>query len=271
MKVNLRLLLIQNLAVLEEKEKERSQNEDANYRGSKFIGRALPSPPSVRRPRDNVYEDIDVDDDGYYDDIVELTKSISIESGASEVMSDSIPSDVVGTPSNAGTLDTIPVTGNVMTTSAEYLEPISRSESTSDDSLTFNQTSGKEKVSASPNNGSSKNSPSTPTTPTNYIDTMRWDPNGKFTPDNYATGFHQMDMIHTRTLQSIVADVCWEPQVMHDRKQGRLKMTDFKMGNKKPIMSHSSCMFYKVSTTKLEEMQTCILMVKEFAFRKLNV
>ena len=105
--MELRLQLIDNLAVSEENEKEKSENEDANYRGSKFIGRALPSPPSMRRPRDNVYEDIDVDDDGYYDDIVELTKSISIESGASEVMSDSIPSDVIGIPSNAGALDIV--------------------------------------------------------------------------------------------------------------------------------------------------------------------
>ena len=181
-------------------------------------------------------------------------------------MSDNLPLEAVRQACSAVTLDTPPVSGNVMTTSAEYLEPISRSESTSDDSLT----SAKDKVSTQPSNGSLSNSPDTPTTPTNYIDTMRWDPNGKMAPDNYSTGFHQMDMIHTRTLQSIVADVCWEPQVMHDRGQGRLKMTDFKMENKKPILSHSSCMFYKVSTTKLEEMSACVLMVRKSFLRHLD-
>ena len=251
-------------------EKENTQAEDKSYRGSKFIGRALPSPPSARRPqRDHVYEDIDVDDDAYYDDIVELTKSISIESGASDIGTDETKQrDVtVEVKSHVVTgTDTLPVTGNVMTTSAEYLEPISRSQSISDDALSLNVNIEKQKdptSPVSPSNGTSKNSPTTPTTPTNYIDTIRRDPNGKFAPDNYATGFLQMDTIHTRTLQSIVTDVCWEPQVMHDRNQGRLKMTDFKMESEKPILSHSSCMFYKVSTTKLEEMQNCILMVSK--------
>ena len=249
-------------------EKEKSEVEDANYRGSKFIGRALPSPPSARRPqRDHVYEDIDVDDDGYYDDIVELTKSISIESGTSDISTEETKKSDVNEESESHgivTIDTIPVTSNVMTTSAEYLEPISRSESTSDDSLSCNEKlrDPTSTTCMSSSNDSAKASPSTRTTPTNYIDTIRWDPNGKFMPDNYATGFLQMDIIHTRTLQSIVTDVCWEPQVMHDRGQGRLKMTDFKMDSKKPILSHSSCMFYKVSTTKLEEMQNCILMVR---------
>lgn len=256
------------MIIVEDKEKENKEGED--YRGSKFIGRALPSPPSVKRPqRDHVYEDIDVDDDGYYDDIVELTKSISIDSGASDTMADEIGKRLASDESKNTDMDisteTLKVTGNVMTTSAEYLEPISRSESASDDSITSKQ--DQSSASGSLVNETEKPSnvsPTTPSTPTNYIDALRYDPNGKFTPNNYATGFHQMDVIHTRTLQSIVADVCWEPQVMHDRRQGRLKMTDFKMETKKPILSHSSCMFYKVSTAKLEEMQNCILMVRTF-------
>ncbi len=251
-------------------DKSKWSSDDGDDRSGKFSDRALPSPPSARRPhREHVYEDIDVDDDGHYDDIVELSKSLSLDS-TSDILSE-LDADVMQEPETVvGDLvtDVLSVTGNVMTTSAEYLEPISRSDSGSDDVLVVNTAMNKDKMptpTPSPRNvsGGSATSPTTPPTPTNYIETMKWDPNGKLVADNYSTAFLQMDAVHTKTLLSIVADVCWEPQVMHDGAQGRLKMTDFKMESKKPVLSHSSCMFYKVTTTKLEEMQKCILMVRK--------
>ncbi len=242
---------------------EDSTESEASGSGSRLQSRALPSPPSHRR--DNVYEAIDADDDGYYDDIVELSKSISFDSSTME-------GDDVDVGEEPGTVvgdlvtDVLSVTGNVMTTSAEYLEPISRSDSGSDGVLSVNTTLNKEKMptpTPSPRT-STEEKTTTPPTPTNYIDVMKCNPDGKVKADNFATAFLEMDAIHTKTLQSIVTDVCWEPQVMHDRSQGRLKMTDFKMEDKKPVLSHSSCMFYKVSTTKLEEMNKCILMVRKF-------